>query len=106
MSETGTPQNLEQHVQSLVGAKRLYEDLQRHPGWIELQKVLQDQANMRHNNIILNPLAGADGVYLQEFQKGECAGLKLAFHLPMQLVESLETEIAATQAEIAEGEDK
>lgn len=61
--------------------------------WKWLEAILVEQAGTRANMVLLNPLSTADGVYQQEFVKGEFAAFQLCAKMPQLEIDRLTEEI-------------
>lgn len=60
------------------------------PGWVLLNSHLEEQIKARTDKVILEPLKTHDGVFEQEFAKGEIQALRMVIQLPKTLVEQAE----------------
>jgi hypothetical protein len=87
---------------SLSEEKGEWEGLLSHPGWKRLEEIMREQIRMRHEQIMLKPLAGHDAVFEQEFTKGEAAMASLILTMPHTIVEQLLVDIEQA-AKFAEG---
>lgn len=63
------------------------------PGWKWMQEVLQNQLNVRVQNLILQSAGRVDDIVGLLQLKGECTGLKLAIELPQLSLRTLEEQI-------------
>lgn len=64
------------------------------PAWEKLMRYASEQLTGRIDNIILNPVNGADDTLKQEYLKGEVSGIKLFTKMPEILIAELEDAIA------------
>ena len=64
----------------------------RSPAWVALVEVIRAQVEGRLKNM-RNPLRSADGVYEQEFQKGEVLGMETVLSFPDLLMEVAKSDI-------------
>lgn len=71
-------------------------DLVKSRGWARLSSIAKAQIATRNTNV-LKPLKG-DGIYEQEFQKGEIAGIQLFMQLPDISIESLRQQLEEESA--------
>jgi len=62
------------------------------PGWKFLMEIAEAQRMVRSNKILLTPRA-ADEMTIQEFEKGEVAGVLLFMNMPATAIEALSDEI-------------
>ena len=67
--------------------------------WHTLHALAQQQLTTRIDAVILNPASGADGVYAQEYMKGEIAGIKLFLQMPQLLIDQLQSDIDQMKGE-------
>jgi len=75
-----------------VKVKAAMQQMMATEGWKMLVRQLVEQSESRKNKI-LGALDSADGVYEQEFKKGEIVGILLAVFLPKQILESADEVI-------------
>lgn len=62
------------------------------PGWKFLMDIAEAQRMVRSNKILFTPCP-ADQVTVQEFEKGEVAGITLFTSMPETAIEALSSEI-------------
>jgi hypothetical protein len=68
--------------------------------WRRYSALMEEQIQGRINAIILMPLASIDGTLAQEYMKGEIAAIKLCLHIVPDLIENMEQDFAAGEAEL------
>ena len=73
--------------------KKDFTDLISSKGWRKLREILNAQVRERSNQILLVPLGELQGVYQQEFMKGETAAYMAMVTLPEILLDEA-TEVA------------
>lgn len=73
--------------------KRYLEQLIEHPGWKLYASMLEEQKNLRFGEYAYKPLASADQMPAEQFNKGECSGLALALVTPHAAIETLNQQI-------------
>lgn len=61
-------------------------------GWKQYIGVITSQQRQRFDQVVLQPLPGADAVYAQEYMKGEIQGLRMAASMPQAIIEAIEWE--------------
>lgn len=58
--------------------------------WDRLAKTAKAQVETRTNKVMLNACEGLDATLEQEFEKGECAGIRLFMELPEVRIDEIE----------------
>lgn len=76
--------------------------LLKHPGFIDLLKIAEEQVNARTQSIFLTPLKRMDEALEQEFKKGEISGIKLFSNIVQIQITNLNEEIEETLKELEE----
>ena len=76
----------------------VFASLLKHPGWMIYEDMLQGQIQ-QFGDLVLEPVAGLDGVFTQEFIKGTLKGLILARDMPSVIVESMKQEVPKEEDE-------
>lgn len=79
--------------------KRALKDMLASEGWAYYISVIEKQQTIRLDQVVLQPLAGHDAVFQQEFMKGEIQGLRMAVSLPQTLIEACELAVEQLKAE-------
>lgn len=74
--------------------------LVKHPGYVDLLKIADQQIDARTQAVFLNPLKAMDEVLEQEFKKGEIAGIKLFREIVGIEIGRLEEDIATKLEEL------
>lgn len=97
----------EQPTQALREAVTILRTLKQHPGWtLVASHAAFQQGN--YQRTALKPIQSMDNVPFGEFTKGVAQGITEVLELPDQLLEEIETELAARashQPQTAQGED-
>ena len=62
-------------------------------GWAIYRSIVEKQQVVRFDGIILNPLAGIDAAFGQEYMKGEIAGMRTALSMPQAMYETLTEQV-------------
>jgi hypothetical protein len=63
--------------------------------WKRYSAILTEQVDGRIDGIILTPAGSLDGAMVQEYAKGEVAGLKLALLIVPELIENMNSDYEA-----------
>lgn len=80
-------------------ALQAWEMLKASDGWRMLTENLSEQLFVRQQRVLLTPLASADGVFEQEFTKGEIQAISLVMELPGLAIEALKQDAALNAQE-------
>jgi hypothetical protein len=72
---------------------RALEEYIESPAFKTIDGILEQQVNLRRQQILLTPLASADSIYKQEFEKGEAGGIELARGLASALITNLRKDL-------------
>ena len=75
-----------------MNERAMLRELIESSGWQFLMTIAQAQRQVRSNKILLTPRP-ADEITVQEFEKGEVAGIMLFEELPTTAIEALSAEI-------------
>lgn len=78
---------------TLSDEKREWQRLLDSPQWGKLMAVVQEQVDNLQQVIVFTPLGSADGVYRQEFQKGQLEGRLSVGNTVQSIIENLDIEI-------------
>jgi hypothetical protein len=76
-------------------------------GWDMLRSIVEEQVKQLHNQILLHPLGGDNGVYEQEYNKGHAMGLQVVLKLPGVLLDQYDAvlkSLAPDEDEDIDGE--
>jgi len=84
---------MEAQVKTPLERKIALEALVKSTGWGLLVNIAKEQVRFREQKVLLTPLTSSSGVYAQEFEKGEAAGLRLLLKLPHSLLDSIQQEL-------------
>lgn len=80
----------------------LYQNLVKSPGWEQLAKYVQDQIDQRRNQLELTPHTELGGVLMDQYLKGEIAGLRLFLSIPDTVIQESKAIIDALKEKIDE----
>lgn len=83
---------LEGSLSKAASDAAMWRSLLEHPGWVEYQRLVEGQINLRKGTILLTPLQSAALVFHQEFMKGEAAGAQACLLLPHAQLEAAEMD--------------
>lgn len=75
-----------------IERKEALEALLRSQGWDILLGILREQVQTRTNLVMLSKV-DSNGLYAQEFTKGEVAALRMVINLPRALVDNFNSEL-------------
>ena len=92
-------------LEELYGQLRAMEELVESDGWQYLVQIAKNQTAAREGTLRA-PLESQDGVFLQEFVKGELSGIATFLALPESIVESLKQDIEMVKATQVEQEEE
>jgi hypothetical protein len=101
---------LEERLSEAASDLSVWASLCEHPGWQRLVAVAEGQVNERAKRILHSPLKNQDGIFEQEFTKGEASGIELFRRIPdvqreqaQELVQQLQKEIENETTELTDG---
>ena len=69
------------------------QELVKHPGWVLISRILEEQAQYRLNKMVATPLNTLDEALGQEYVKGEAEQLLTLRGLPDVLIEELQITV-------------
>lgn len=89
----------------------LFEELQKHEGWLTLCTIMREQVRLRRNEVLTKDSIGLDGAVEREKDIAELRGINLVMSLPTIMIEESRLNLDALLAERrdieeAESEDK
>jgi len=85
--------DVESAAEGLHGQKRLWEKWIEDPCTKSLMELLQGQVDTMQTTLVMQPLETSDGVYRQEYMKGQIEGRLSIANLVATTIENLTYEI-------------